>query len=85
LTFKANFGTSVKDILTSETPLLEEICKGFSVELNLEVIANLKKIIFDLLKDSDTLESDIAPFLMGLSPIFLLTLNGKIDLSFEDY
>lgn len=85
LTVKLNLGTSVKDILNSETPLINELCKGFSFELQLEVIANLKKIIFDLLKDSETLESDLAPFLMGISPIILLTLNGKVDLNFEDY
>ena len=82
---KANFGTSVKDILASETPLINELCKGFSVEVQLEFIEQLKKIIFDLLRDSETLESDLAPFLMGISPILLLTMNGNVDLNFEDY
>lgn len=31
------------------------------------------------------IESDLAPFLMGISPIILLTLNASVDLAFEDY
>jgi hypothetical protein len=61
------------------------LCKGFSFEARLELIANLKKVIFDLLKDPEVIESDLAPFLMGISPIILLTLNGEVDLNFDDY
>ena len=82
---KLELGTSISDILKSESPLIEELCKGFSLEARLELIANLKKVIFDLLKDSEVVESDLAPFLMGISPIILLTLNGQVDLNFDDY
>ena len=38
-----------------------------------------------MLKDSEVVESDLAPFLMGVSPFILLTLNGQVDLAFDDY
>lgn len=71
--------------MASKGPLVEELNKGLSVEIQLELIAQLKKIIFDLLKDSEVVESALAPFLMGVSPIILLTLNGQVDLAFEDF
>lgn len=37
------------------------------------------------MKDSETMDSELAPFLMGISPFILLTLNGEIDLKFEDF
>jgi len=85
LTIKVNLGTSVADIMASNDPLINELNKGFSVEVQLELIKQLKKVVFDLLKDSDVVESDLAPFLMGVSPLILLTLNGQVDLAFEDY
>ena len=85
LTIKVGLGTSLADIMASSDPLISELNKGFSVEVQLELIAQLKKIIFDLLKDSEVVESDLAPFLMGVSPLILLTLNGQVDLAFEDY
>lgn len=85
MTVKVDLGTSVADIMASADPLLKEINKGVSVEVQLELIAQLKKIIFDLLKDSDVIESDLAPFLMGVSPLILLTLNGNVNLTFDDY
>lgn len=71
--------------MASKDPLVQELNKGLSVEIQLELIAQLKKIIFDLLKDSEVVESALAPFLMGVSPIILLTLNGQVDLAFDDY
>lgn len=85
LTVKLNLGTSVADIMASGDPLINEINKGVSVEVQLELIAQLKKIIFDLLKDSEVMESDLAPLLGGISPLILLTLNGQVDLAFDDY
>ena len=37
------------------------------------------------MKDAETMDSELAPFLMGISPFILLTLNGEIDLKFEDF
>lgn len=71
--------------MASKDPLINELNKGFSVEVQLELIAQLKKIVFDCLKDSDVADSDLAPFLMGVSPFILLTLNGQVDLAFDDY
>jgi|TARA_B110001450_G_scaffold254949_1_gene281352 hypothetical protein len=85
LTIKVDLGTSVADVMASKDPLVQELNKGLSVEIQLELIAQLKKIIFDLLKDSEVVESALAPFLMGVSPIILLTLNGQVDLAFDDY
>jgi hypothetical protein len=85
LTVKVDLGTSVADVMASKDPLVQELNKGLSVEIQLELIAQLKKIIFDLLKDSEVVESALAPFLMGVSPIILLTLNGQVDLAFDDY
>ena len=85
MTIKVDLGTSVADVMASKDPLVQELNKGLSVEIQLELIAQLKKIIFDLLKDSEVVESALAPFLMGVSPIILLTLNGQVDLAFDDY
>lgn len=85
LTVKLNLGTSIGDIMASKDPLINELNKGFSVEVQLELIAQLKKVIFDLLKDSDVMESDLAPFLGGVAPLILLTLNAQVDLAFDDY
>lgn len=78
-------GTSVKDIVESENSLLQELCKGFSFQAKLTFVKALKTLVFNLMKDSETMDSELAPFLMGISPFILLTLNGEIDLKFEDF
>ena len=70
--------------MASKDPLVQELNKGLSVEIQLELIAQLKEIIFDLIKDSEVVESELAPFL-PVAPIILLTLNGQVDLAFDDY
>lgn len=84
LTVKVDLGSSLADIMASGEPLVSEVNKGFSVEVQLELIAQLKKIVFDLLKDSEVVESDLAPFIAGVSPLILLTLNASVDVAFED-
>ena len=78
MTGTLNFETSVSDILASSSPFLAELNKGFSLEVKLELITQLKNFIVKLLNDQKVLNSKFRPFVIGLIPIILLTLKGEV-------
>lgn len=65
----------------------EEFCKGFKMTSSIELIRNLKKIIFRILEDKDEnskISSSIKKKLMGVSPLVMLKMNANINLTHDN-
>jgi hypothetical protein len=52
--------------------------------VNLDVLSNFRKIIFEILKNPDMMEA-MGPIAMGLAPVLMLQLNAKIALDFDSF
>jgi hypothetical protein len=52
--------------------------------VNLDVLSNFRKIIFDILKNPDLMDA-MGPLAMGLAPVLMLQLNAKIALDYDSF
>jgi hypothetical protein len=75
-------GTSIEEIMKSEEPVLKSLTKGFTVTGSVCIVSNLKKVFMELMRNEENQEK-LGKLLM-LSPATMLTVNGKLDLDFED-
>lgn len=39
----------MKDILTKDEPLIQQLNNGFQIQANLDILANFKKVAFEIL------------------------------------
>jgi len=39
----------MKDILTKDEPLIQQLNNGFQIQTNLDILANFKKVAFEIL------------------------------------
>lgn len=63
--------------------MLESLSKGFKVSANLTLISNVKDAILEKFKDENS--KSLGKAFMALGPIFMLALNGNINMTFEDF
>lgn len=90
LKVELDLGATARDAINAKTNPYDTICKGVSFTTSLELIRNLKKIIFGLLsdKEKETQESELPKGLkkifMGLSPLVLLKMNANIKLTHDN-
>lgn len=82
--FDLEFATSLKDVISKDEALISQLINGFKFKVNLDVLSNFKKIIFEILKNPDMMEA-MGPLAMGLAPVLMLQLNAKIDLDFDSF
>jgi len=75
-------GTSIEEIMKSEQPVLKSLTKGFSVSKKVCIVSNLKKVFMELMRNEENQEK-LGKLLM-VSPATMLTLNGSLDLEFDD-
>ena len=62
---------------------MSHLVKGLTAKLQLCLVSNLKQAILDILKDDE--HQKIAGALMQISPIFLLAVNGNVNIKFDEY
>jgi hypothetical protein len=84
IAFEMELGASLKDIISSEEPLLAQVNKGFKLKLAIDVLSNFKKVIFAVLNDPALGES-LGTFAYILAPVVLLQLNANLNLTFDDF
>ncbi len=65
-------------------PLLLEALKGISLEVRLNLWKKLADVLLKLIESGD-IDPSLLPILGGVSPLFLLRLNGNIDLTIDEY
>jgi len=65
-------------------PLLLEALKGISLEIRLNLWKKLADVLLKLIESGD-IDPSLLPILGGVSPLFLLRLNGNIDLTIDEY
>ena len=56
--------------------------KGFKLDVQMSVIANLKTSIMKLLHCE---QKELSHFALLIAPMFLLVVNGNIDILFNDW
>jgi len=78
------FAASLKDVISKDESLISQLNSGFKFKLNLDVLSNFRKVIFDILKNPDMVEG-LVPIAMGFAPLLMLQLNAKIDLDFDSF
>jgi len=78
-------GTTVKEVLSNhEVPLIDHLKKGFNIKAELSLISNMKKVIANVLKD-DKISKKQRNGLSFLLLSFILKVNGKINVNFDDF
>mmetsp|Transcript_13163 Transcript_13163/g.20460 ORF Transcript_13163/g.20460 Transcript_13163/m.20460 type:complete len:605 (+) Transcript_13163:18-1832(+) len=80
---KFNLGASVAKIFGSPDPVITHGVDGFGVTAEVNLVSNLKEALFNQLKEDSS--KDLASVLMAFGPLFLLQVNGQLDLKFEDF
>jgi hypothetical protein len=58
--------------------------KGINIEGRLTLWKKLSDVVFKLI-ESGEIDPSVLPIVGGLSPVFLLKLNGSLDLTIDDY
>ena len=51
---RATLGSSVGDVYESQEPMIEQLVKGFGVEVDVQLISNVKKAIMEALKEDES-------------------------------
>lgn len=76
---------SPKDILKEGgEPLLLELLQGISIELRINLWKKFADVILKLVEAGEV-DPSLLPIMGGISPLFLLRLNGSIDMTIDDY
>lgn len=70
-------------ILEGEEPVLMELLKGFSLHLKVNLWKKISNVLSSMLSQGQFPES-LMPIIGGISPAFLLKVNGKIEIEFDD-
>jgi hypothetical protein len=82
---KAELSTSLKNIYNpldpNETPMIEELAKGFKVTGEVTLVSNVKAAILGHLKEAESKQMMGAYMMMG--PAFMLGLNGNVNFNFD--
>ena len=81
--FIFRLATSPRIILTGEEPVLMELLKGFSLNVKVNLWKRISTILTGMLSQGQFPES-LMPIIGGISPAFLLRINGKIDIEFDE-
>lgn len=74
---------SPKIILEGEEPVIMELLKGFSLNVKVNLWKKISNVLSGMLSQGQFPES-LMPIIGGISPAFLLKINGKIDIEFDD-
>ena len=75
--------SSPKLILEGEEPILNEILKGLQVHMRVNAWKRLSGIITSMLSEG-ALPENLMPILGGVSPAFMLKVNGKLEIDIDD-
>ena len=79
------FGSSVKEVLDDQSvPLIDHLKKGFNIKAEVTLIDNMKKVIADMLKN-ENINKKHRNRLSFLLLSFILKINGKIEIDFDDF
>jgi hypothetical protein len=82
--FIFKIATSPKELLESTEPMLLHILKGFSVDIKIHAWKKISDVIMSLVTSGE-LDQEIMPFLGGISPLFLLKINGNLNIEIDDH
>jgi len=80
-TTRVELGATVKDIMYSDSSLIEQVYKGIKVSQKISLIQNLKKIISNELKKEEAQHKEI---MMCILPVVALELGANVTLKFDD-
>jgi hypothetical protein len=75
--------TSPKIILEGEEAIIMELLKGFSVNVKVDLWKKISNVMTTMLAQGEFPES-LMPILGGISPAFMLKMNGKVEIDFDD-
>jgi hypothetical protein len=81
--FIFRLATTSRTILSGEEPVLMELLKGFSLDIKVNLWKRIANILSGMLSQGQFPES-LMPIVGGISPAFLLRINGKIDIDFDE-
>lgn len=81
--FKAIMGADAEEILSSDKPLLEHYLKGFSVQIDVVFLKQIKKALLTGLEGT-TIGGQIKDGLNMAGPAFSLNSNFSLELTFDD-
>lgn len=79
----AELGTSLEKLMSSDEPLMKSLSNGFRVEAKSCMISNMKRVFMEMGKSEEHMEK-IGPAMM-IAPGFMLALNGKVNIKFNDF
>jgi hypothetical protein len=60
---------------------VDEVCKGFSLKFNINLMANLKKLVFEQLLSQESIKPDVS--LLAI-PLILFKVSGNLNLEFDE-
>ena len=85
---KVNFdlATSLKELMESETPCLENLAKGFKFGAHVQLVSNLKNVLLEKMAESnDEITAMAAQFRPMIAPAFLLGVRGNLQAKLDDW
>jgi hypothetical protein len=81
--FIFRLASSPKLLLSGEEPVLMELLKGFSLHVKVNLWKKISNILSGMLSQGQFPES-LIPIIGGISPAFLVRINGKIEIDFDE-
>ena len=75
--------SSINDIINTDESLANLLLKGFEVQAQIRMVANIKKALLEFLKitEDEKVQMLMGPIMM-IAPAFLVQVNGSLDFHF---
>jgi len=73
-------GASLSEFMKSNKPMMEDIMSGFGAKVEINLVSNFKQALYNQLKDDKN--SKLASILVAFGPLFLLQVEGSVDIKF---